>query len=144
MARDCPIFAKAKFIWWTWPITLGEDSFIIIFGSLHLEMGMWKMLGHCLASSEWTIALSEDAAGIATAGIADRFLKNFHLTRTCRAHQLTSSVALIILQPKVYQPSKDDRSRSSFEVWREKMIKRSPPFNWDTVLNVEVLVLIIV
>ena len=93
-----------------------EDSFVIRFGGLHLEMGMWKMLGHYLASSGWTIALTD--AGIATAGTADSFLNSSHLTRTRRAHQLTC-VALNSLQ----QLAKDDHNRSSFEAWREKMIK---------------------
>ena len=92
------------------------------------------MLGHYLASSEWTIALTEDAAGIATAGIADHFLKTSHLTRTCRAHQLTSSVALNIIQQKGYQHAKDYHSRSTFEAWREKMIKSTPPFYIGTKL----------
>ena len=70
-----------------------------MFGGLHLEMGMWKMLGHYLASSGWTIALTD--AGIATVGTADSFLKTSHLTRTRRAHQLTC-VALHILQQKSY------------------------------------------
>ena len=39
MACDCPIFAKAKYIQWTWPATHGEDRFVVIFGGLHLEMG---------------------------------------------------------------------------------------------------------
>ena len=45
MACDCPIFAKAKFIQWTWPATYGECEFLVMFGGLHLEMGMWNMLG---------------------------------------------------------------------------------------------------
>ena len=35
-------------------------------------MGMWKILGHYLASSGWTIALTD--AVISTAGTADSFL----------------------------------------------------------------------
>ncbi len=57
MACDCPIFAKAKFIQWTWPATYGESEFLVMFGGLHLEMGMWNMLGDYLASSGWTTAL---------------------------------------------------------------------------------------
>ena len=45
MAYDCPIFAKAKIIQWTWPSTHGEDKIVIMFGGLHLEMSMWNMLG---------------------------------------------------------------------------------------------------
>ena len=82
-----------------------------MFGGLHLEIGMWKMLGHYLASSGWTIALTD--AGIATAGTADSFLNASHLTRTRRAHQLTC----VTLNTFQY---------------------------WDTILNIEVLVLTIV
>ena len=45
MACDCSIFAKAKFIQWTWPATYGESEFLAMFGGLHLEMSMWNMLG---------------------------------------------------------------------------------------------------
>ena len=80
MACDCPIFAKAKFIQWTWPATYGEDVFLVMFGGLHLEMGMWNMLGGYLACSGWTTALID--AGVATSGTADSFLKSSHL-RNC-------------------------------------------------------------
>ena len=79
MACDCPIFAKAKFIQWTWPAMYGEDVFLVMFGGLHLEMGMWNMLGNYLACSGWTTALTD--AGIATSGTVDSFLKSSHLTR---------------------------------------------------------------
>ena len=83
MACDCPIFAKAKFIQWTWPATYGEDVFLVMFGGLHLEMGMWNMLGDYLACSGWTTALAD--AGVATSGTADSFLKSSHVTRTRHA-----------------------------------------------------------
>lgn len=35
----------------------GEDSFVAMFGGLHLEMGMWTKLGDYLACSGWTTAL---------------------------------------------------------------------------------------
>ena len=69
----------------------GEDLFVVMFGGLHSEMGIWKILGHYLASSGWTIPLTD--AGIATVDAADSFLKTSHLTRTRRAHQLTCSIA---------------------------------------------------
>ena len=47
-----------------------------MFGRLHLEMGMWNMLGNYLACSK---ALAD--AGIATSGTADSFLKSLHLTK---------------------------------------------------------------
>ena len=38
MACDCPIFAKAIYIQWTWPAEYGEDKFVVMFGGLHIEM----------------------------------------------------------------------------------------------------------
>ena len=70
------------------------------------------MLGHYLASSGWTFALTN--AGIATAATADSFLNASHLKRTRQDHQLTC-VALNSLQQKAYQLAKDDHNRSNFE-----------------------------
>ena len=38
LATDQTLFALAKQIQWTWPDTLGENHFIIMFGGLHIEM----------------------------------------------------------------------------------------------------------
>ena len=97
---DCPILAKEKFIQWTWPVMYGEDLFLVMFGALHLEVGMWNMLGEYLACSGWT------DAGIATSGTADSFLKSSHLTRTHHAHIVTS-VALHKLQQQAYDSLAD-------------------------------------
>lgn len=67
MACGCPIFAKVKFIQWTWPTSHGEDVIVVMFGGLHLEMGMWNVL---VAGSGWTTALVD--AAIATIGTADQ------------------------------------------------------------------------
>src|SRR6218665_873866 len=66
MGCDCPIFAKAKFIQWTWPDTHGENKFVVMFGGMHLEMALWNVVGDSLKGSGWTTALID--AGIATAG----------------------------------------------------------------------------
>ena len=87
IACDGPIFAKAKYIRWTWPSTHGEDIMVILFGGPHLEMSMWNMLGYYLAGCGWTVALSE--AGIASSGVADGLLNASYLTKTRYAHQIT-------------------------------------------------------
>lgn len=139
MACDCPIFAKAKYIQWAWPATYGEDKFVIMFGGLHLEMGMWNMMGKYLACSGWTTALTN--AGVATSGTADSFLKSSHLTRTRHAHQITC-VALHKLQYQAFELLGDGRS---FEQWRKDMIKKSPTIQyWDTILSIEILILVFV
>jgi hypothetical protein len=43
LAADQPLFALAKQIQWTWPNTLGEDHFVIMFGGLHIEMAVLKV-----------------------------------------------------------------------------------------------------
>lgn len=40
MAFDELLFALALFIQWH-----GEDTFIVMFGDLHIEMAMWKTYG---------------------------------------------------------------------------------------------------
>lgn len=77
---DQPLFALAKFIQWKWPAVYGEEKFVVMFGGLHLEMGMWNTLGDLLDGSGWTGILTE--ADVASSGIANSLLKASHLTRT--------------------------------------------------------------
>ncbi len=35
LAADQPLYALAKQIQWSWPSTLGEDKFVVMFGGLH-------------------------------------------------------------------------------------------------------------
>ena len=43
LAADQPLYAIAKQIQWTWPTTLGEDHFVVMFGGLHIEMAILKV-----------------------------------------------------------------------------------------------------
>ena len=134
MACDCPIFAKAKYIQWTWPSTHGEDKMVIMFGGLHLEMSMWNMLGDYLAGCGWTVALSD--AGIASSGVADGLLNASHLTKTRHAHQITIA-ALYQLQREACALS-DESLASTFEEWRQNTIEKIHTFqSWDTNLRIE-------
>ena len=87
---------------------------LVMFGGLHLEMGMWNMLGDYLACSGWTTALAD--AGVATSGTADSFLKSSHVTRTRHAHTITS-VALYKLQQQAFDSLAD--AVMSFDQWRK-------------------------
>ena len=139
MACDCPIFAKAKYIQWTWPTEYSEDKFVVMFGGLHIEMALWNVFGDYLADSGWTTALTE--AGIASSGTADSFLKSSHLARTRHAHQVTVA-ALSKLQHLAFSHA---NTEDSFEEWKASMIEQSPTFQfWDTILRIELLVLIFV
>ena len=40
-----------------WPARYGQDRFLIMFGGLNLEMGMWKMLDDYLAGSGYGLIL---------------------------------------------------------------------------------------
>ena len=92
---DCTIFAKAKFIQWTWPLMYREDKFVIMFGGLHVEMALWNIIGDYLTGSGWTAVLVE--AGVATSGTAESFLTASYHLRTHHAHQVTNA-ALTALQ----------------------------------------------
>ncbi len=43
LAADKPLYALAKQIQWSWPSTLGEDKYVIMFGGLHVEMATLKV-----------------------------------------------------------------------------------------------------
>ncbi len=43
LAADQPLYALAKQIQWSWPSTLGEDHFVMMFGGLHIEMATLKV-----------------------------------------------------------------------------------------------------
>ena len=90
MVFDQPLFALAKYVQWSWPQSLGEDGFVVMFGGLHIELVLWSTIGDFLDCSGWTAALCE--ASVATAGVADSCLKVSHLTRTRCSHQITALV----------------------------------------------------
>ncbi len=62
---------------------------MIMFGELHIEMAVCRVLGTWLDGSGLSRACVE--AGVATSGTADSFLKVFHLTKTRHAHQVTAA-----------------------------------------------------
>ena len=140
MTCDCPIFAKAKYIQWTWPSLYGEDKFVDMFGGLHFEIALWNMLGDYmyLANSGWTTPLLE--AGVATSGTAESFLTASHLLRTRHAHQITIA-ALTVLQNQAFLAD----GGISFNDWKVSMAAQSPTFKfWDIVVNLEKIILIFI
>ena len=78
---------------------LGEQRFILMFGGLHIELALWKVVGDLLHGSGWTTALTD--SGVTSAGTADSFIKVTHLTRTRHAHQVTV-LALYKLQVRAH------------------------------------------
>ena len=63
LACDQPLYSLAKQIQWTWPESYGEKQFVIMFGGLHIEMAILKVLGDLLDESGWTTL---DREGIGT------------------------------------------------------------------------------
>lgn len=140
MAFDQPLLALAKYVQWSWPQTLGEESFVVMFGGLHIEMAIWDTIGDFLDCSGWTSALCE--AGVATSGTADSFLKATHLTRTRRSHQITALV-LANLRQNAWEST--EAMHDDFERWRHEMIEKSPTFQfWDLVLEFEIIAMIFI
>ena len=138
MAFDQPLFALAKYVQWS-------GHFVGMLGGLHIEMALWSTVGDFLDQSGWTTALCE--AGVATAGVADSFLKLSHLTRTRHTHQITALVLSKLQQDawKSTMRSKTTDEQVLFEEWRQTMIRKHPKFHyWDMILEFEILVLIFV
>ena len=126
---DQPLFAIAKQIQWNWPETHGKDKLVIMLEGLHIEMAASKVLGDWLDGSGWTSAIV--AAEVASAGVAESFIKVSHLTRTRRAHQVTAA-CLYILQNKAYceylETVDDDAEQLHFEDWTDAMSEDHPHF----------------
>ena len=105
------------------------------------------MLGDLLESSGWTGALVK--ANVASYGTADSFLKASHITRTRRAHQVTSS-SLYLLLRKAYTEYRDtcsvkEEDALCLEEWCDMQTKSSPQFQfWFIILQLELLVMLFV
>ena len=143
IAFDQPLYALAKQIQWNWPTTHGEGQFVILFGGLHIEMAVLKVLGNLLDESGWTEALVQ--ADITTAGKADSFVKGSHVTRTRRAHQITASSLYLLMQQAYIDYSQHIEHSSqvkSFEEWCKERVDVCPKFRfWFIVLKLELLLL---
>ncbi len=136
LTADQPLFAILKEIQWTWPVTHGEDCFIIMFGGLHIEMAMMKVLGDWLEESGWTNALVQ--ADIASSGTADSFIRVSHVSKTRHAHQITAA-SLYILLHKAYS---DADTTQPFEDWCTTKARQSVHFDyWLKTLSLQRLLL---
>lgn len=142
-AFDALLFALTKLVQWRWPATHGEDKHVVMLGGLHIEMAMWNTFGDYLEGSGWTTALTQ--ANVASSGTADSFLNASHLTRTRHGHQV-SLLALHKLQDEAFLSCTDgSHNAETKEAWRQSMKKKSPTFQyWDTVLQIELLGLLLV
>ena len=118
ITMDQPLYVIAIQIQWSWPESHGEDHFVVMFGGFHIDMAALKMLGKLLEGSGWTGALVQ--AGVASPGTADSFLKESHVTRTRRVHQVTASSLYILLQSayvKYYNELEESHNIMTLEDW---------------------------
>jgi hypothetical protein len=142
IAADQPLYAMAKRIQWTWPITHGEDSFVVMFGGLHIEMAILKVLGNWLEDSGWTSALTQ--ANIASSGTADSFICASHVTKTRHAHQVTVA-SLHTLLSEAYTKKCGEEATTSFDEWCTDRAAQSVHFDyWFKVMSLEIMLLLYV
>jgi len=140
IALDQPLYALAKEVQWTWPATYGEDHFVIMFGGLHIEMAMLKLLGGWLEDSGWTNALVQ--ADIATSGTANSFIHASHVTKTRHAHQVTAASLYTLLQRAHSDTDAVQADSPPFEEWCTQRSKASVHFDyWLKTLSLELLLL---
>ena len=121
-----------------------NQSFVILFGGLHIEMAALKTLGDLLDASGWTGA--QVLAGVATTGTADFFLKAAHVTHTRRAHQITASSLYLLLQESYNQYTsvlEEEQDAMSLDDWCAERVDASPQFQL-IILQLELLVFIYV
>ena len=78
---DQPLYAIAKTIQWTFPEKFGEDIFVVLLGSLHIEMALWSTIGDMMQGAGWVEALVE--AGVTKLeAAATALLKSSYVMRT--------------------------------------------------------------
>jgi hypothetical protein len=113
-----------------------------MFGGLHIELAILRTLGKWLNKSGWTTVMAN--ADVATPGVVDSFTSAKHITRTRRAHQITSS-SLYVLQHRAYEKyitRAEDRVLLSFTDWRDKMSETCPHFlYWCRVMELQLICL---
>ena len=148
LTADQPLYTLAKLIQWCWPDMYGEDTMVVMFGGLHIEMAADKVLGDLLEGSGWTGALVE--AGVASSGHADSCLKGSQVTRTRWAHQVTTS-ALYLLMLDAYSRYCTDledgtnQKQMSMDEWRVVRSTESPQFKfWQLILDLELYVFLFI
>ena len=152
ITADQPLFALAKQIQWTWPSTLGENHFVVMFGGLHtcIEMAILKVLGDWLDGSGWIGALVQ--ANIASSGTADSFIKVNHVTKTRHAHQVTAASINILLhrayfeyRSKLEHATPPETNILSLDEWCKIQRQKHIQFEfWLKTLSIELIMLLYV
>ena len=143
MAMDQPLSALAKQLQWKYRDDVGEEKYVIMMGGLHLEMGMYRIIGQYLSGSGWTSALVKSE--ITTSGQTDEIEKGVNVTRARYAHEVIAT-ALFLLQKESYDEYvlsiRPPNEPLSFQELFKKESKDHPQFlYWSIALELELKVL---
>ena len=143
MACDQPLYAIAKQIQWNLKTDYGEDKFVIMMGSLHIEMAGLKMLGNWLEDIGWCSALTE--ANIASPGVAQSFIYASHVSRTRSAHQVTACALNVLMEMAYKTYIMSSGEPLTFSSWRSRHERMYPQFRfWSMTLDLQLKVLLFV
>jgi len=113
LTMDQPLYALAKQLQWWFPNLYGEDKYVIILGGLPTAMAALRTIGDIIDRSGWTDALTQEDT--ASADPCEGFLHASHVTKTCKAHQVTAA-ALYQLQQKVNLNSNEMENSDSGQI----------------------------
>ena len=139
MGMDQPLYAIGKQLQWIYPDTLGEGSYFLKLGDLHIEDKWQLMMGKYLRSSGWDWCVAD--AGVFSSGRASSALDEHHIKRTRYIHQV-SLVAYSIMRKDAYakHPQAPNGPPITFENWCNEQASKSPNFKyWSTLLDMELI-----
>jgi hypothetical protein len=117
---DLPLYTICKQIQWKWKAELGEDKFVLILGSLHIEFVIENMLGKLLDGSGFAEVIEK--AGVLTSGRAESVFAgtDTHLKRVRYTHQVFLA-ACMILCDEAYEKHLEDVDKSVRGTWEVYM-----------------------
>ena len=133
VACDQPIFKVIKQIQWK-TAEFNEQRLIPMFGGLHLEMGIFSVIGKLLTDSGWLELIVE--AGVTTIGRGQSILSASHIKRTRYVHEV-SVCTFNLLKRKAYE---DSSSELNYDDWCSEQSALSPTFRyWELILTIQTL-----
>ena len=117
---DQPMYSLPKKLQWNFPVTHGEDKYVVFLGGMHVKLTVDKCLGNWLEGSGWTTVVTTNS-GIASGGTADSFLKTSHLGSTKHVFQLTAAVLYMDHAYLPYEGRALDDEVVDFTIWKKKL-----------------------
>ena len=140
LGADPPLHAIAKQLQWQFPTTLGEDTYVLMLGGLHIEDKAQLMLGKFIRGSGWEWAMS--TSEVFTSRRAASTLDDHHIKRTRYAHQV-SLLALSLLKQESYSTYCEEVQGppEPFELWSMNRSGNTPMFKyWSQIIELELLI----